>query len=38
MNTTLNKIAFALTSLSGDIAMVAGGLVLQAEESRDDEE
>ena len=28
MNTTLNKIAFALASLSSDIAMVAGGLVL----------
>lgn len=27
MNITLNKSAFALASLSGDIAMVAGGLV-----------
>jgi hypothetical protein len=28
MNTTLNKISFALSSLSGDLAKVAGGLVL----------
>lgn len=29
MNTTLNKSAFALASLSSDIAMLAGGLVLR---------